>query len=129
LRRSIVVCAVAFVLSILIAAPALATECFNASKKNQAAGAQIVLGPGDEILYTTPGLEKRIERALVDPDSGEGFHGILGFDFDGDGVVDFSTWFGVGPDGEEIPLQAQLRGPACRGLTNIGIYFEQCLGA
>jgi hypothetical protein len=43
-------------------------------------------------------------------------------------VADASTWIGVGPEGE-IPLEAQFRGPACRGLTNIGIYFEQCVGA
>jgi hypothetical protein len=43
---------------------------------------------------------------------------------DGDGIADASVFFGVGPDGE-IPLTAQLRGPACRGLTNIGIYLEQ----
>ena len=28
----------------------------------------------------------------------------------------------------EIPLNAQLRGPACKGLTNLGLYFTQCLG-
>jgi hypothetical protein len=59
---------------------------------------------------------------------GAGFHGLIAFDFDGDGVADASTWIGVGPDGE-VPLQAQFRGPACRGLTNIGIYLEQCIGA
>ena len=128
MRRSSFVGAVALVLSILIAAPAFAFECINASKKNQAAGAQVVFGPDDEVLYISAGLQNRIEQGLVDFDTGEGFHGLIAFDVDGDGVADASTWIGVGPDGE-IPLNAQLRGPACRGLTNIGIYFEQCLGA
>ena len=121
--------ATALALSIVAAAPAVATECVNASKKDQAAGAQIVFGSNDEVLFVTQGLQNRLDQGLVDPDTGEGFHGLIAFDFDGDGQADVSTWIGVGPDGEEIPLEAQLRGPACRGLTNIGIYFEQCLGA
>lgn len=128
LRRSIIVGGLALAISMISAAPAFAFECFNASKKNQGAGAQIVMGSDDEVVYITPGLEKRLEQGLIDPDTGEGFHGLIGFDFDGDGVADFSTWIGVGPDGE-IPLQAQFAGPACRGLTNIGVYIEQCPGA
>ena len=68
-----------------------------------------------------------IEQGLVDPNSGEGFHGMIAFDLTGDGIADASTWFGVGPDGE-IPLVAQFKGPACKGLTNIGIYLTQCVG-
>ena len=128
MRRSILVGAIALVLSIVIAAPVFAFECTNASKKDQAAGAQIVFGPNDEVLFITEGLQSRIDQGLVDPETGEGFHGQIAFDFDGDGVADASTYIGVGPEGE-IPLEAQFRGPACRGLTNIGIYLEQCVGA
>lgn len=87
-----------------------------------------MFGPDDQPIYVTPGLAKRIEQGLVDPETGEGFHGIVAFDLDGDGEADASTWFGVGPDGE-IPLEAQFKGPACRGLTNIGIYLTECVGA
>lgn len=128
MSRSIFVAATAMLLSILIAAPALAHQCTNASKSDPAAGAQIVFGPSDEPIYTTPGLLARFEQGLVDPETGEGFHGIIAFDFDGDGEADASTWIGVGPDGE-IPLLAQLAGPACRGLTNVGIYLTQCVDA
>ena len=127
MKRSVIVGAIALAVSMLIAAPAFAFECFNASKKNQAAGAQLVLGPNDEVLYISKGLENRIEQGLIDFETGEGFHGLIGFDEDGDGVADAHTWIGVGPGGE-IPLEAQFRGPACRGLTNIEIYFEQRLG-
>ena len=127
MRRSIMIGATALTLSIIAAAPAVATECINASKKDQAAGAQVMFGPDDEIVFITKGLQNRVDQGLVDPDTGEGFHGLIAFDFDGDGQADASTWMGVGPDGE-IPLEAQFRGPACRGLTNIGIYFEQCVG-
>jgi hypothetical protein len=61
------------------------------------------------------------------PVTAEGFHGLIAFDADGDRDADFSTWLGVGPDGTEIPLEAQFMGPACRGLTNLGIYFTKCL--
>jgi hypothetical protein len=111
-----------------MAGPALAHECTNASKKYADSGAQIVFGPTDEVLFISKGLENRISQGLVDFESGKGFHGLIAFDVDGDGVADASTWMGVGPDGE-MPLVAQFQGPACRGLTNLGIYFEQCAGA
>jgi len=113
---------------VLMAGPALAHECTNASKKYADSGAQLVFGPNDEVLFISRGLENRISQGIVDFETGEGFHGIIAFDVDGDGVADASTWIGVGPEGE-VPLEAQFRGPACRGLTNIGVYFEQCLGA
>jgi len=113
--------------SLIFASSALAHECTNASKSDPAAGAQVVIGVNGEILFATNGILARIEQGLIDPDSGEGFRGIIAFDFTGDGVADASTWLGVGPDGE-IPLIAQFKGPACKGLTNIGIYLTQCVG-
>jgi hypothetical protein len=111
--------------SLLIAGTALGFECTNASKSDPAAGAQVIFGPTGDIVWVSNGLLSRIERGLVDPDTGEGFHGQIAFDMDGDGVADASTFVGVGPDGE-IPLEAQFRGPACRGLTNLGILFTEC---
>ncbi len=129
MRRSMFVTAIAMLLSLLIAAPALAHECVNASKSDQSAGAQVILGPDFETpIYISQGLQQRLENGVVDFETGEGFHGIIGFDFDGDGTADVSTWVGVGPEGE-IPLAAQFAGPACRGLTNIGVYLTQCVDA
>jgi len=116
------------VASLALASSAMAFECTNVSKSDPAAGAQILIGPTGDIVWTTKGLANRIAQGLIDPATGEGFHGVVAFDFDGDGVADASTYIGVGPDGE-IPLEAQFRGPACRGLTNLGIYFTQCVGA
>lgn len=109
---------------VLAAAPSLAHECVNASKPAEA-GVQVILGPSG-IEWSTPGLAQRIAQGLVDPDTGEGFHGLIGFDFDGDGVVDFQTFI-VGPD-DEIPEMAQFNGPACHGITNVEVYFAECVG-
>ena len=127
-KRALVVTAGVVGGLVLLAGPALADNCTNASKKFADSGAQLVFGADDEVIFISRGLENRISQGIVDFETGEGFHGLIAFDVDGDGVADFSTWIGVGPDGE-IPLEAQFRGPACRGLTNIGVYFEQCLGA
>ena len=63
---------------------ASAHECINISKKNQAAGVQIVFGEGDAPVWVSSGLQKRIDAGLVDLETGDGFHGLIGIDFDGD---------------------------------------------
>lgn len=124
MTRFAVACVAAGSAIVLTAVPSLAHECVNASKPAQA-GVQLILGPSG-IEWTTPGLAARIASGLVDPDTGVGFHGLIGVDFDGDGVVDFQTFI-VGPD-DEIPELAQFNGPACHGITNIEVYFAECVG-
>jgi hypothetical protein len=127
--RRIAAALVGIVASLLLASTALASHCVNASKSDQTAGAQVVLNAvTGEIVWATTGLTTRVEQGLVDPVTGEGFHGLVALDFDGDGVGDVSTWFGVGPDGQALPDQAIGNGPACRGITDIGTYLTQCLG-
>jgi len=120
--------AVAAGASVLLAAgPSLAHECVNASKKNQAAGVQVVIDANTgDIVWTTNGIANRLAQGLIDPVTGEGFQGLLGFDLDGDGAADVSTWM-VGPNGE-IPLNAQFNGPPCKGVTNIETWFTECIG-
>jgi hypothetical protein len=111
---------------VVVATPALAHECVNASKQNQAAGVQVVIDAGTgEIVWTTPGLANRLDQGLVSPD-GVGFHGLVGLDLNGDGVVDVATYI-VGPD-DEIPPNAQANGDPCHGITDIGTFFSQCVG-
>jgi hypothetical protein len=128
MRRPITATFLGVLASLAIVSSALATECINASKSDQAAGAQVLIGPTGEIVWTTEGLANRIDQGVIDPDTGAGFHGLIAFDADGDDIADYSTWIDVGPDGE-IPLVAQLSGPACRGLTNLFIYFTGCVGS
>jgi hypothetical protein len=98
-------------------------ECINASR-NGVAGAQLVLGQNDEPIWISNGLQHRIDQGVVDFETGEGFHGLVGFDIDGDGVGDLATWI-VGPN-DELPDQAQWNGPTCKGVTNIEAWFEEC---
>jgi hypothetical protein len=128
MRRSITAAFLGIVASLLIASSALAHECINASKGDQAAGAQALIdGNTGEILWMTQGLANRLAQGVVDPATSEGFHGLVAFDYTNDGIADFSTWIDIGPDGE-VPLVAQLSGPACKGLTNLFLYFTVCAG-
>ena len=95
---------------------AWAHQCTNASKP-PGAGAQIVIdGNTDEVVSATRGLVNRFERGLIGPE-GEGFHGLIGIDLDGDGEADIMTYI-VGPNGE-IPTQAQQNGPPDHGIVNL----------
>jgi hypothetical protein len=114
--------------SLLLASTAAASHCVNANKV-QAAGAQVVIDLSTgQIVWLSAGVVTRIDQGLIDPATGEGFHGLIAFDGDGDGVGDLSTWVGVGPDGSAVPWQAQVNGPACSGVTDIETYFAECLG-
>jgi hypothetical protein len=128
MRRPITATFLGVLASLAIVSSALGHECINASKSDQAAGAQALIGPNGEIVWMTEGLANRIDQGVIDPDTGAGFHGLIAFDANGDGIADYSTWIDVGPDGE-VPLVAQLTGPACQGLTNLFIYFTECAGS
>lgn len=129
MRRSITATFLGIVASLAIVSSAFAHECFNASKQDQAAGAQLLFdATTGEIVWMTEGLANRLEQGVIDPATSEGFHGLVAFDIDGDGDADFSTWIDVGPDGS-VPLVAQLSGPACRGLTNLFLYATVCVGS
>jgi hypothetical protein len=120
----IIVGSVAVTAFVTSAGPALATECGNADKP-VGAGVQVVIDPVGTVVWATPGLEKRFGKGLVDQETGEGFHGLIGFDFNGDGVADSSTYI-AGPN-LEIPETAQFNGPACHGIVDLEDFFEVCV--
>jgi hypothetical protein len=102
---------------VMMAGPAFAHECTNASKDqtNPAAGAQIVFGCGDdEIISAKP-------HALALLENGDFPKGWIAFDVDCDGVADAGTYI-VGPEGE-IPTQAQQSGSPDHGIVNVCDYF------
>jgi hypothetical protein len=120
-RRGVVLSAFAAVaVTVVGAGPALATDCANASKPPQA-GVQVILGPDGAIEWTTPGLALRIDHGLIDPNTGAGFHGLIGFDIDGNGTADVST-YAVGPN-DALPEVAQINGAACHGIVPLEELF------
>ena len=88
-RRIVAGAAIAGALFISNGGVALAHECVNISKleQNPGAGAQVVIGENDDIVFATNGVMNRIQKGLIDPETGDGFHGIIGFDGNGDGAV------------------------------------------
>lgn len=102
---------------LLAAAPALAHECTNASKNQNAPskGAQIIFGCGDGDIITA---KKHAIRVL---EAGGFPSGWIAFDVDCDGVADAGTYI-VGPNGE-IPTQAQDNGSNEHGVMNVCTYF------
>jgi hypothetical protein len=103
----------------LLAGTAVAHECVNPNKK-PLAGAQIVFS--DDGVWMTKGLEKRVEKGLVDAETGEGFHGLIGFDEDG---MTGTTWQ-VTPTGS-IPHQAMDNGAECNGIISFDAWMS-CMG-
>ena len=113
--------------ALLAAGPVWAGHCMNANK-NQAAGVQAVIDVNTNmIVWVSDGLQHRIDQGLVNPVTGEGFHGLLGFDFDGDAVADLTTFI-VTPN-FALPEQAQLRGAPCHGIVSIETFFTQCVSS
>jgi hypothetical protein len=100
----------------LLAAPAAAHECTNANKP-AGAGAQVIIGPDDQIESATRGVFVRVGKGIIDADTGAGYHGLVGFDVDGDGTPEATTYI-VGPN-DEIPTTAQLNGSPNHGIVNI----------
>jgi hypothetical protein len=111
--------------AVLAAGPALAGHCTNADK-NAAAGVQAVIDINTgQIVWISSGLQHRIDQGLVDINTGEGFMGLIGFDVNGDGVADATTYI-VGPN-FELPDVAQFSGAPCHGVISIVTFFTECL--
>jgi hypothetical protein len=112
--------ATALTATVLLAGTASAFHCTNVSKdaKNPGAGAQVVIDANtDEIVSASNGVQKRVEKGLIDPETGEGYHGLIGLDFDGDGQPDVSTYI-VTPN-DVLPDPAIENGPADHGINSL----------
>ena len=107
---------------------AFAHDCTNASKDahNPGAGVQGIFDTNTGTFeWLSTGLQQRVDSGLVDLNTGAGFHGLIGLDFNSDGVADVVTYL-VGP-ASELPQTAQNNGSPCHGVTSLDTYFTQCL--
>ena len=132
IRRAVMGAAAAGALVVATAGAGLAHECTNLDKK-PGAGAQIIFGPTGDVEYMTTGLQNRVNRGIVDLETGQGFSGLVGLDFVGDGAASASTCessrsspAAAGPNGE-IPLHAQWTASMCHGVINMEA-AQACLG-
>jgi hypothetical protein len=119
MRKLVAGVGVAVVATVGLTGTASAFHCTNVSRNanNPGAGAQVVIDANtDEIVDATKGVEKRVEQGLIDPATGEGYHGLVGLDFDGDGAADASTYI-VTPN-DVLPDPAMDNGPADHGINS-----------
>lgn len=100
---------------------AWAGHCTNAERNQHdpSKGVQVVIdGTDGSIEWANAGVLNRISNGLIDPSTGEGFHGLVGIDFDGNGTVDAMTYI-VGPDGGALPDTAIDNGSPDHGIVGL----------
>jgi hypothetical protein len=112
---------VATLATLAMGGTAFADHCTNIQRdlRDPSKGVQVVInGTDDSIESANAGVVNRVDNGLIDPATGEGFHGLIGLDFDGDGTVDAMTYF-VGPEGDAIPHPAIDNGSPDHGIVDI----------
>jgi hypothetical protein len=117
---------VAVVATAVLGGTAFADHCTNIQRDahDPSKGVQVIINATDgSIEFANAGVQNRIGQGLIDPASGEGFRGLIGLDFDGDGTVDAMTYM-VGPDGDALPETAIQNGSPDHGIVDIGTLFS-----
>jgi hypothetical protein len=109
---------------VAFAGTAFADHCTNIQRDQHdpSKGVQVVLdvsGAEASIESANPGVMNRVDNGIIDPATGEGFHGLIGFDVDGDQTVDVMT-YQVGPEGDALPETAIDNGSPDHGIVDIG---------
>ena len=116
---------VAVVAVVAMGGTAFADHCTNIQRDQHdpSKGVQVVINATDgSIESANAGVRNRIANGLIDPATGEGFHGLMGLDFDGDNTVDAMTYF-VGPEGDALPETAIQNGSPDHGIVDIAVAF------
>jgi hypothetical protein len=124
LRKTFVGVGIGLIGPFAFAGSAFADHCTNAQRDQHdpSKGVQVVLdvsGAEASIESANQGVINRIDNGIIDPETGEGFHGLVGLDFDGDQTVDVMT-YQVGPDGDALPQTAIDNGSPDHGIVDIG---------
>jgi hypothetical protein len=121
LRKSVAVGGAAIAASFAMGGTAWADHCTNIQKDQHdpSKGVQVIINDTDgSIEWANAGVQNRVENGHIDPESGEGFHGHVGIDFDGDQTVDVMTYI-VGPEGDALPDTAIHNGSPDHGIVPI----------
>ena len=119
--KSVAGFSVALLATLGMGGTAFADHCTNIQKDihNPANGVQVIINDTDgSIEWANAGVVNRVDQGLIDPSTGEGFHGLVGLDFDGDGTVDVMTYI-VGPEGDALPQTAIDNGSPDHGIVGI----------
>jgi hypothetical protein len=110
---------IAMLAMVAMGGTAFADHCTNIQKDahDPSKGVQVIINATDGSLeWANAGVRNRVAHGLIDPASGEGFHGLVGLDFDGDGTVDAMTYI-VGPEGDALPETAIQNGSPDHGIV------------
>ena len=127
LHKVLVGIGVSTMATVAMGGTAFADHCTNIQRDQHdpSKGVQVILDVSTDVAsieWANAGVLNRVNNGIIDPDSGEGFHGLVGLDFDGDGTVDAMTYF-VGPDGDALPETAIGNGSSDHGIVDIGVLF------
>jgi hypothetical protein len=121
MRKALAGIGVAALATVAMGGTAFADHCTNIQRDlhDPSKGVQVVINATDgSIESANAGVVNRIGQGLIDPATGEGFHGHVGLDFDGDGTVDVMTYI-VGPEGDALPETAINNGSPDHGIVGL----------
>ena len=121
LRKALAGLGVTLAAVVVTSGPAWADHCTNIQKDQHdpSKGVQVIINDTDgSIEWANAGVLNRVSHGLIDPDSGEGFNGHVGIDFDGNGTVDVMTYM-VGPESDALPDTAIDNGSPNHGIVSI----------
>jgi hypothetical protein len=124
LRKALVGMGIGLAGPVAFAGTAFADHCTNIQRDQHdpSKGVQVILdvsGAEPSIEWANQGVLNRVNNGIIDPETGEGFHGLIGYDVDGDQTVDVMT-YQVGPDGDALPDTAIDNGSPDHGIVDIG---------
>jgi hypothetical protein len=114
-QRSMVVVGSALTIVAMTAGASFAHECVVVNKP-ATAGAHVTFNEVTGDLVASTSLQKRIDNLGMDAVE-ERYKGVIGLDFDGDGVADAST-FTLGTPTGSIPDAAMFNGSDCNGVVH-----------
>jgi hypothetical protein len=120
-KQAVIGLGVAVAATFAMGGTAWADHCTNIQKDmhDPSKGVQVIINDTDgSIEWANAGVQNRVANGLIDPESGEGFHGLVGIDLDGNQTVDVMTYI-VGPEHDALPDTAISNGSPDHGIVGL----------